>query len=181
MRGLIKEKMGDASGAIEHYKASVEVEPERELPLKRLSELYGMNRDYVNGALWMERYVATKPVGVGHQYGTLGDYYLASKDIPKAIEALRKGLEADIYTFWARYRWAQLYEEQKDIPQAKMHYETAIRYGFDREPEIYVRLAKIYQAEGRAADAAKVAKTGLRIFPTNSELYRLYVEISRGD
>src|SRR5688572_24263233 len=181
MRGLIKEKIGDANGAIERYKASVAVEPERELPLKRLAELYGMNKDYINGAMWMERYVATGPLGLGHQYGTLGDYYLAAKDIPNAIKALSKGLEVDAYTFWARYRWAQLYEEQKDIAQATMHYETAIKYGFDRDPEIYIRLAKIYQAEGRTTDAARLVRTGMRIFPTNSELYRLYAEIARGD
>jgi len=181
MRGLIQEKLGNANGAIEHYKASVAVEPERELPLKRLAELYGMQKDFINGALWMERYVSTKPLGLGHQYGTLGDYYLAAKNIPSAIEALKKGLEVDAYTFWARYRWAQLYEEQKDNKQATLQYETALRYGFDREPEIYSRLAKLYKAEGRTEDAIRLVKTGMRIFPTNSDLYRLYGEIGRGE
>jgi len=181
MRGLIKEKFGDADGAIEHYKASVAVDPERELPLKRLSELYGIKQDYVNGAMWMERYVATSPVALGHQYGILGDYYLASQDVPNAIKALRKGLEIDAYSFWARYRWAQLYEEQKDNENAVRQYETALRYGFDRDPGLYMRLAKLYRAEGREADAIKLVKTGMRIFPTNSELYRLYGEIGRGD
>jgi tetratricopeptide (TPR) repeat protein len=181
MRGLIQEKFGDADGAIEHYKASVAVEPERELPLKRLSELYGIRQDYTNGAMWMERYVATRPLALGHQYGILGDYYLAAQDVPKAIAALRKALEIDAYTFFARYRWAQLYEEQKDNKQATLQYETALKYGFDRDPEIYERLAKLYKAEGRAADALKLVKTGMRIFPTNSDLYRLYGEISRGD
>jgi tetratricopeptide (TPR) repeat protein len=181
MRGLIQEKFGDADGAIEHYKASVAVEPERELPLKRLSELYGIKQDYVNGAIWMERYVATRPVALGHQYGILGDYYLAAQDVPKAIAALRKALEVDAYTFFARYRWAQLHEEQKDNKQATLQYETALKYGFDRDPEIYDRLAKLYKAEGRTADALKLVKTGMRIFPTNSDLYRLYGEISRGN
>ena len=54
-------------------------------------------------------------------------------------------------------------------------------YGFDRDPEIYSRLAKLYKAEGRTEDAIKLVKTGMRIFPTNSELYRLYGEIGRGD
>jgi spermidine synthase len=181
MRGLIKEKFGDAEGAIEHYKASVAVEPDRELPLKRLAELYGMNKDFINGAIWMERYVATKPLALGHQYGTLGDYYLAAQNVPSALNALKKGLDIDIYTFWARYRWAQLYEEQKDNKQATLQYETALKYGFDREPEIYSRLAKLYQGEGRTADAIRLLKTGMRIFPTNSDLYRLYAEIGRGN
>ena len=80
----------------------------------------------------MERpgWSATSPpnlLGLGHQYGTLGDYYLAAKDVPSAMKALQKGLEVDAYTFWARYRWAQLYEEQKDNKQAALQYETALR------------------------------------------------------
>ena len=160
-----RRKLGDADGAIEHYKASVAVEPERELPLKRLAELYGMRKDFINGASWMERYVATKPLGLGHQYGTLGDYYLAAKDVSNAVKALQKGLEVDAYTFWVRYRLAQLFEEQKDNKQAALQYETALRYGYDRDPEIYSRLAKLYKADGRTADAVKLVKTGMRIFP----------------
>ena len=97
------------------------------------------------------------------------------------MKALQKGLEVDAYTFWARYRWAQLFEEQNDSKQAALQYETAIHYGYDRDPEIYMRLAKLYQADGRTADAIKLVKTGMRIFPTNTELYRLYGEIGRRD
>ena len=181
MHALLREKVGDAEGAIEHYKASVAAEPERELPLKRLAELYGMRKDFTNGAAWMERYIATRPLGLGHQYGTLGDYYLAGKDVSSAVKALEKGLQVDKYTFWARYRLAQLFEEQNDHKQAAIQYETAIHYGYDRDPEIYMRLAKLYQADGRTADAMKLVKTGMRIFPTNSELYRLYGEFGRRD
>ena len=128
----------------------------------------------------MERYIATRPLALGHQYGTLGDYYFAAENVPSALKALETGLKIDIYTFWARYRLAQLYEERKESKEATMQYETALRYGFDREPELYVRLAKLYQSEGRTADAMRLLKTGMRIFPTNSNLYRLYAEIGRG-
>jgi tetratricopeptide (TPR) repeat protein len=72
-------------------------------------------------------------------------------------------------------------EEQKDLKSAALHYETAIRYGLDRDAEIYSRLAKLYQTMGRPADAVQLVRTGLRIFPTNPELYRLYREIGGGD
>jgi tetratricopeptide (TPR) repeat protein len=176
MRGLIREKFGDSEGAIEHYKASVEVEPQRLLPLKRISELYGIRKDYVNGAQWMEKYVAAEPLSLGHQYGILGDYYFAAEDVPNGTRALRKGVEVDPYTFWVRYRLAQILEEQKDSKGAIEQYEIALRYGFDREPEIYNRLSALYKSMGRSADAARLIRTGLRLFPTNSELYRLYRE-----
>jgi tetratricopeptide (TPR) repeat protein len=72
-------------------------------------------------------------------------------------------------------------EEQNDKEQAVAQYETAIRYGFDRDPEIYSRLASLYNAAGRTGDAVSLLRTGMRIFPTNPELYRLYVEIRGGD
>jgi tetratricopeptide (TPR) repeat protein len=177
MWGLVRQKFGDADGAIEHFKASVAVQPERQLPLKRLAELYGMRKDFMNGAQWMERYVATKPLALGHQYGTLGDYYLAMEDLPNAIRVLQAGIEIDPYTFWVRYRFARLFEERKDIAKAIHHYEIALRYGYDRDPEIYSRLANLYKTEGRMKDALAVLKNGVRIFPTNSALYRLYGEI----
>jgi spermidine synthase len=181
MWGLVREKLGDGDGAIEHYKASVSVEPQRQLPLKRLAELYGMSKDFVNGAEWMERYIATKPVALGHQYGTLGDYYLASKDVPNAVKALETGIRIDPYTFWAHYRLAQLLEEQKDGERATEQYKLALRYGYDRDPEIYTHLARLYKAQGQVADAMSLVRTGLRVFPTNSELYRLYGEIAGGE
>ena len=102
-------------------------EPERELPLKRLAELYGMRKDFINGAKWMERYVATQPVGLGHQYGTLGRLLFCRKGCFQRCQGSGKGLEIDAYTFWARYRWAQLLEEQNDNKQAALQYETAIQ------------------------------------------------------
>jgi spermidine synthase len=176
MWGLVREKLGDADGAIEHFKASVAVQPERQLPLRRLAELYGMRKDFMNGAQWMERYVATKPLALGHQYGTLGDYYLAMEDLTNAIRVLQAGIEIDPYTFWVRYRFARLFEERKDNAKAIHHYEIALRYGYDRDPEIYSRLANLYKAEGRLKDALAVLRNGVRIFPTNPALYRLYDE-----
>ena len=177
MWGLVRQRLGDSDGAIEHFKASVAVQPERQLPLKRLAELYGMRKEFKEGAQWMERYVATKPLALGHQYGTLGDYYLAMEDLPNAIRVLQAGIDIDPYTFWVRYRFARLFEERKDFAKAIHHYEIALRYGYDRDPEVYSRLANLYKAEGRLKDAVGVLQNGVRIFPTNSALYRLYGEM----
>ena len=39
------------------------------------------------------------------------------------------------------------------------------------------RLANLYKAEGRLKEAVAVLRNGVRIFPTNSALYRLYGEM----
>ena len=72
------------------------------------------------------------------------------RTFPMRSEALEKGLEIDAYTFWARYRWAQLHEEQKDTKQATPY---SMRRRCDTDStgilKSISRLAKLYQAEGR--------------------------------
>jgi tetratricopeptide (TPR) repeat protein len=177
MLGLLYQRLGEQEKAIAHFEASVAAEPRRQLPLRRLAEIYGAMEDWVNGARWMEEYVRTEPLALGHQYGTLGDYYLAGRDVPNALKALQTGLELDPYTFWARFRMGRMFEEQQQIPEAIQNYEIAAHYGFDRSPEIYTRLAGIYKREGRIDDAMDLIQTGRRIYPTNLEIDRLYREL----
>ena len=91
--------MGDADGAIEHYKASVAVEPERELPLKRLAELYGMRKDFINGAVtgWSAmwpRNLSGSAINMERWATTT----LPQRMCPMRSERCRKGLEVDAYT-----------------------------------------------------------------------------------
>ena len=151
MRGLIKEKVGDADGAIEHYKASVAVEPERELPLKRLAELYGMRKDFINGA-HMDGALR------GHQAArSWPSIWNARRLLPcgegcsqRGQGAAARGSRLTRTRFWARYRWAQLFEEQKDNKQAALQYETAMQLRISIAIRRSIsRLAKLYQADGR--------------------------------
>ena len=52
-----------------------------------------------------------------------------------------------------------------------------IRYAFDRDPDIYVNLAKLYKDAGRRTDALRVLIKGHRILATNAAIYRLYREV----
>jgi spermidine synthase len=176
MLGLLYQRLGDPDRAIPHFEAAVAAEPTRQLPLRRLAEIYGANEDWTNGARWMEAYVATGPLGIGHQYGTLGDYYLAGRDIQNAAKAFKTGMEKDPYTFWVHFRMGRMFEEQQEIPQAIQHYEIASRYGFDRSSDVYVRLATLYKNNGRFGDAVSLLERGRRIFPTNLDIYRLHRE-----
>jgi spermidine synthase len=181
LRGQLSQRLGDDDGAIAHFSAALAAAPGRPFPTRRLAEIYGAREDWVNGAHWMEQYVATEPLALGHQYAMLGDYYLAGKDVSNAVKALRTGIDKDPYTFWVHFRLARIFEEQQQTADALRHYEIAARYGFDRSPEIYTRLGGIYKSEGRIGDARKLLRQGRRIYPTNSEIYRLYRELEEAD
>ena len=56
-----------------------------------------------------------------------------------------------------------------------------MRYAFDRDPDIYVKLATLYKDAGRNGDALRVLTKGHRILATNPAIYRLYREVSGSD
>ena len=72
---------------------------------------------------------------------------------------------------------ARLLEERKETEDAIEQYEFILKYSYDRDAEIYIRLANIYRATGRVDRALSVLEKGTRIFPTNVPIYRLYREV----
>jgi tetratricopeptide (TPR) repeat protein len=72
---------------------------------------------------------------------------------------------------------ARLYEDRKQVDEAIRQYEFIVKYAFDRDADIYLKLGKIYQAAGRLADARRVLAKGKRIFPSNAEIFRLYQDV----
>ena len=86
-------------------------------------------------------------------------------------------LRIDPYEYWAHFRMARALETNKDTQGAMKQYEFLLRYAFDRDPDIYIKLATLYRDAGRKADAIRVLKKGRRILSTNRAIYRLYREV----
>ena len=179
--GLLNERLGDSAEAIEHYRVAVEAEPTRSLSLRKLAELNAENKEWLMAASWMEQYLATKPPNLGHNWAILGDYYLAGKEVEKALTALETAINTDPYSYWARYRLATLFETKDNRDEAILQYEFIVKYAYDRDPDIYLKLAELYKTAGRMDDVRALAAKGLRMFSTNTEIYRLYREVNAGD
>jgi len=175
--GSFYERFGAQTDAIAHYEHAVTADDSRALSFKKLAELNATKQDWNQAARWMERYVAFKPREIGQSWALLGDYRLAANHPESAMAALETALRLDPYTYWARWRLARLFEERKQFENAVEQYEFTLKYAFDRDPDVYLRLAKLYQTMGRAADAERVIAKGRRIFATNAEIYRLYQDI----
>jgi tetratricopeptide (TPR) repeat protein len=84
----------------------------------------------------------------------------------------------DPYTYWAHYRMARLFEDRKQTEDAIRQYEFILKYAFDRDADVYLKLAKIYQSEGRIKEARRVLAKGKRLFPTNADIFRLYQDVA---
>ena len=90
MRGPAQRKVGDADGAIEHFKASVAAEPERELPLKRLAELYGMRKDFRWGGTGWSDTSPRSRLALATSMERLATTILPERTLPSALKALQK-------------------------------------------------------------------------------------------
>ena len=125
-------------------------------------------------------FVETRPSSLGHFWATLGDYHLAAEQPDEGIRALETALEIDPYVYWGHYRMARVFEQKKDIENASREYEYLVRYAFDRDADIYLKLGTIYRDAGRKRDALRVLAKGVRILSTNPVIYRLYRELREG-
>jgi tetratricopeptide (TPR) repeat protein len=71
---------------------------------------------------------------------------------------------------------ARLLEEREQNDDAIAQYEFVLRYSYDRDPDVYLKLANLHKAAGRTGRALEVLEKGTRIFPSNAAIYRLYHE-----
>src|SRR5215475_785507 len=180
MTGLLYESLGNLDEAKKHFERSVKVEPKRPLPLRRLAELAAKDQSWTDASNWMQQYVETQPQQLGHYWAVLGDYRLAAEEIEAGSQALETALRLDPYVYWAHFRMARVFEKNKDTDSAIKQYEFLVRYAFDRDPDIYVKLATLYKEAGRKRDALRVLEKGRRILATNPAIYRLYREVLDG-
>ena len=122
------------------------------MPLRKLAEFAAKNEAWDEAAMWMERFIATKPASLGHYWAMLGDYRLAGEHLDEAVQALETALHIDPYVYWAHYRMARVFEQRKDTENAIREYEFMIKYALDRDADIYVKLATLYKDAGRKRD-----------------------------
>jgi spermidine synthase len=177
LMGMLYQTLGQLDDAKKHYEKSAMTMPIRPLPLRRLAEMAAKDQSWVEAANWMEKFVQTQPQQPGYYWAVLGDYRLSAEQIEKGSEALQTALHLDPYVYWAHFRMARVFEKSKDNDSAIKQYEFMLRYAFDRDPDIYLNLAKLYKDAGRREDALRVLAKGHRILATNPAIYRLYREV----
>ncbi len=179
--GLLSSAIGSSESAKEHFERAAKADPARPVPFRKLAEIAAKDQLWKEAGDWMQLYVATRPSSLGHFWAMLGDYRLAAEQLDEGSQALETALHVDPYVFWAHYRLARVFEEKKDTGKAIQQYEYLVRYAFDRDPDVYVKLGRLYKDAGRKADALRVLKKGSRILATNPAIYRLYREIQEAN
>ena len=178
--GILNESLGESESAKQHYEMAATIDPKRPLPLRKLAEMAAKDQSWSEAANWMQQFVATEPTSLGHFWAMLGDYRLAAEQLDEGIRALETALTVDPYVYWGHYRMARVFEQKKDMESAAKEYEYLVKYAFDRDPDVYLKLANIYKDAGRKRDALRVLAKGTRILSTNAAIYRLYREVQEG-
>jgi spermidine synthase len=179
--GALNDATGDAAEATRHYELSAHAQPPWPVSLRRLADIHAADQKWGDAAVWMERYTATNPIGAARYWAAIGSFYIADKQPDPGVKALQTALELDPYIYSARYQMARLFEQGNDAENAIKQYEFLVKYAFDRDPDVYVKLATLYKNAGRLRDAQRVLAKGTRILPTNPGIYRLYREVQGGN
>jgi len=178
--GILSASLGETESEKQHFEMAAKADPTRPVPLRRLGELAAKDQSWTEAANWTEQFVATRPPSLSHYWAVLGDYRLAADQRDDGIRALEMALQIDPYIYWGHYRMARVFEQKKDMENATKEYEYLVRYAFDRDPDVYVKLGTIYKEAGRKRDALRVLSKGARILSTNPAIYRLYRELREG-
>src|SRR3989475_3914729 len=178
--GILNDSLGESESAKQHYELAAMTDPMRPLPLRKLAEMAAKDQSWTEAANWMQQFVATRPTSLGHFWAMLGDYRLAAEQFDDGIRALETALTVDPYVYWGHYRMARVFEQKKDMESAAKEYEYLVKYAFDRDADVYLKLGNIYKDAGRRRDALRVLAKGTRILSTNAGIYRLYREVQEG-
>jgi tetratricopeptide (TPR) repeat protein len=109
-------------------------------------------------------------VSAGRHWSSLASYRFAADEATEGLEALETALDLDPYLYSAHFQMARLFTERNDVENAIREYEFLIKYGFDRDPDSYIKLANLYRDSGRSPEAERVLAKGIRILPTNSAI-----------
>jgi tetratricopeptide (TPR) repeat protein len=176
--GLLYDHRDNTLEAKKHYRLAAEAGPARPLPLRRLAEISADEEAWAEAAGWMERFIATEPVSLGRHWAMLATYRFAANQSTEGLEALETALQIDPYLFTAHYQMARLFEDRNDTENAIREYEFLVRYAYDRDPDVYIKLANLYIESGRMRDAERVLAKGVRILPTDAGIYRLHRELT---
>src|SRR5437870_6245701 len=178
--GILNDGLGESESAKQHYELAAMTDPMRPLPLRKLAEMGAKDQSWTEAANWMQQFVATRPTSLGHFWAMLGDYRLAAEQLDDGIRALETALTVDPYVYWGHYRMARVFEQKKDMESAAKEYEYLVKYAFDRDADVYLKLGNIYKDAGRRREALRVLAKGTRILSTNAGIYRLYREVQEG-
>ena len=179
--GSLEAESGDFEEAIRHFANSAQADPKRDLPPRKLAEIFASRQKWPDAAHWMRQYVELTPRNAAHYWAMLGDYALAAEDPDNAVKAMQTALAMDPYTYWAHYRMARMFESRKESADAVKQYEFILQYAFDQDADVYLNLANIYRASGNEKEARRVLAKGKRMFPTNAAIYRLYRDVGGED
>ena len=144
--------------------------------LAALESLVKLDKDFSRWAEAEElqrRFLAANPQASAAARAQLAEILMREDKQDEAYQAMLDCLALDPYNYQTQLNLGEMLARQKKWAEARPHLEFVMRYFPDEESAIYPLLFQADQALGDPSAAAKAARFGLRLFPSNSELQRL--------
>jgi len=162
--------------AWQQYQAILTRDPKNPQALQSVIELDVDNSRWAEAADLQRRLIAAKPHPAAIDYEELAEVLLRLRQEDDARGALEQCLALDPYNFKAHLFLGVLYRHEQLWTEAQEHLEFIRRYSPDADPGTYSLLYEVYTALGQSKAAAEAVRFGLRVFPGNADLEKLYAQ-----
>ena len=121
---------------------------------------------------WETKRIAADPAPPLEAQEFLGDLSFRAGDYTSAARTYIDVLNRDPYFIYAHWVLGEILRRSQRWDEARTQLEVVIRYAPTRDPNQYVSLADVYRNLGRTHEAQSTLDKGLRIFPSNPDLFK---------
>lgn len=123
--GLIKERQGDAEGAISRYRRAIELRPDFSEALNNLGLLLRKTKQLSEALPILERNAELNPDSASASYN-LGNTQADAGELDSAAASFRNALKIDPVHAEANLNLGNILKDRGDSDQALLHYQSAI-------------------------------------------------------
>jgi spermidine synthase len=162
--------------AWQQYQAILMRDPKNLPALQSVILLDVDNSRWAEAADLQRRLIAGKARPDANDYEQLAELLLRLRQEDAARSALQQSLALDPYNFKAHLVLGVLFRHEQLWTEAQENLEFVRRFSPDADPGTYSLLYEVYTALGQAQAASEAVRFGLRVFPGNADLEKLYAK-----
>jgi len=162
--------------AWDEYQTILKREPNNLPALASLMHLDVDNSRWAEAVDLQQRLIAAKPHPSAADYEELAEVLLRVRQDEQARSALQQSLAIDPYNFKAHLVLGVLFRHEELWTDAQEQLEFVRRFSPDADPGTYSLLYEVDTALGQTRAASEALRFGLRVFPGDANLQRLYAQ-----
>jgi spermidine synthase len=142
--------------------------------LGSLEQLYSDTSHPIEAADIQRRLIHADPRAGADAYAELGEMLKRAGKLDEAVAAMNESLARDPYNYQTHLNLGQIFDVQKRYLDARKNLEFVQRFFPDADSQTYALAYEVDNALGDSKAATEAVRFGIRLFPNDPDLLRLY-------